>query len=134
MDVDMTMGFNDYQKVAHETAKYPVLRCYEKIIDERGTRPSEDFARVDYIYATLGLAGEAGEVAEKVKKLVRNQNGAYSDDDAYELAKELGDVLWYVAELCSCLGLKMDDVAHANLNKLADRAKRNVIKSEGDDR
>jgi len=126
MDVDMTMGFNDYQKVAHETAQYPDMWMYNENFNTD--------VKINYVYPALGLVGEAGEVAEKVKKIVRNKRGEWTKEMLSDIEKELGDVLWYVAELCSCLGLKMDDVAHANLNKLADRAKRNVIKSEGDDR
>jgi NTP pyrophosphatase (non-canonical NTP hydrolase) len=78
-------------------------------------------------YPALGLAGEAGEVANKVKKLMR-------DSKEYDIAGEIGDVLWYVAALCSDLGLDMDTVATKNLNKLNSRKNRGVLGGSGDNR
>jgi NTP pyrophosphatase (non-canonical NTP hydrolase) len=90
------------------------------------------------IYPALGLAGESGEVAEKVKKLWRNDGhtgGAHiSAEKKQELVKELGDVLWYVNAMCRELGVEMADVAQQNATKLADRARRGVIHSAGDNR
>lgn len=109
------MTFNDYQDAAHATASFP--REYS------------------VIYPALGLAGEAGETVEKVKKAVRKGGDSYRDHlDMEGIAKELGDVLWYVSELASDLGLKLNDIAYGNIEKLADRAKRGVIKGEGDNR
>lgn len=82
------------------------------------------------IYAALGLAGEAGEFVDKIKKAWRNQTPI--DVDA--AARELGDVLWYVTACARDLGLTLEQVAHLNIDKLADRAARGVIKSEGDNR
>jgi NTP pyrophosphatase (non-canonical NTP hydrolase) len=83
-------------------------------------------------YVTMGLAGEAGEVANKVKKVLR---GDYDEDALYKmLVGELGDVLWYLAALCTALELDLSDVAQANLSKLASRAERGVIQGNGDDR
>lgn len=114
------MNFDDYQRDARLTASYPGI------------------FRGDLIYPTLGLAGEAGEFTEKVKKLFRNkevtQVSELSADDKAALVKELGDVLWYVSDLATTLGVPLSDVAGTNLRKLSDRAKRGVIKSEGDDR
>lgn len=81
-------------------------------------------------YMTLGLAGEAGEVANKVKKLMRDNREANKD----ELAAELGDVLWYVAGCASVLGLSLEDIAAANLAKLKSRKERNAITGSGDNR
>ncbi|GAC1644170.1 MAG: nucleoside triphosphate pyrophosphohydrolase family protein [Acidobacteriaceae bacterium] len=90
------------------------------------------------IYPALGLSGESGEVAEKIKKLWRNegQTGAsgLSEQKKQELVKELGDVLWYVNAMCRELGVELEQVAAVNAAKLSDRAARNVIKSEGDER
>jgi len=90
------------------------------------------------VYPALGMAGESGEVAEKVKKLWRNegQTGAasLSEQKKQELVKEIGDVLWYVNAMARELGVPLEEVARVNAEKLADRAKRNVIKSEGDER
>lgn len=73
------------------------------------------------IYAGLGLAGETGEVVEKVKKIVRDKEGSYSIEDRDYLMLELGDVLWYVAKFCNELELSMDDVLLANVDKINDR-------------
>jgi NTP pyrophosphatase (non-canonical NTP hydrolase) len=109
------LDFSTYQQRSRETARYPGV----------GANP---------IYPTLGLCGEAGEVADKVKKVIRDQQGAFSVDTVAALKLELGDVLWYVAQLASELGLDLEGVAQANLDKLASRAARNVITGSGDDR
>jgi NTP pyrophosphatase (non-canonical NTP hydrolase) len=80
----------------------------------------------------LGLCGESGEVADKVKKVIRDQGGSFSPEVIEGLKLELGDVLWYVAQLASELGLDLDHVAQANLDKLASRAARNVLSGSGD--
>ncbi len=109
------LDFQAYQERSRATARYP----------EVGANP---------IYPTLGLCGEAGEVADKVKKVLRDQNGAFSPEVIAALQLELGDVLWYVAQLATELGLDLDQVAKANLDKLASRAARNVIAGSGDTR
>jgi Predicted pyrophosphatase len=85
-------------------------------------------------YPTLGLCGEAGEVADKVKKVLRDGEGRFDDAVRDDLRLELGDVLWYVAQLATELDLDLADVAAANLEKLASRAARNVIGGSGDRR
>jgi len=109
----LIMEFNQYQEAARETAIYP---------SEQGL-----------IYTALGLTGEAGEVAEKVKKMIRD---GIELDPKYQgkIARELGDVLWYVANLAHEIGVTLDTVAKANLNKLSSRKDRNALKGEGDDR
>lgn len=109
------MNFNDYQAAARQTAQYPHMGS-------------------NFYYPTLGLAGEAGEVAEKIKKLMRDHGGVVTDERRDALKKELGDVLWYVAALCSELSLSMGDVAEQNISKLRDRKERNAIRGEGDNR
>ena len=109
------MDLNAYQQGARTTARYPDV----------GANP---------IYPTLGLCGEAGEVADKVKKVLRDQDGVFSAEVAQSLMLELGDVLWYVAQLASELGFELDQIAEANLQKLASRAARNVISGSGDHR
>jgi len=109
------LDFSTYQQRSRETARYPDV----------GANP---------IYPTLGLCGEAGEVADKVKKVIRDQQGTFSAETVAALKLELGDVLWYVAQLASELGLDLGGVAQANLDKLASRAARNVIAGSGDDR
>lgn len=86
------------------------------------------------IYPTLGLVGEAGEVADKVKKVLRDNNGDFTEAIKQELIKELGDVLWYIAALANDLGSNLEEVANTNLDKLHSRRDRGVIHGEGDNR
>ena len=85
-------------------------------------------------YPILGLVGEAGELANKYKKVLRDDNGILHPDKRAALADELGDVLWYVAALARDLGVSLDDVAKKNLDKLYDRKARGVISGSGDNR
>lgn len=110
------MTFDDYQKQALKTAH----NDYEPLMEKT-------------IWA-MGVAGEAGEVVEKWKKIVAYKGGTVSDEDLAELAKELGDVVWYIAVLAHSLGLSFDDIMQRNVTKLQDRQKRAVIKGEGDNR
>lgn len=82
----------------------------------------------------LGLVGEAGEVAELVKKQIRDKNGEITPDFMNNLEKELGDVLYYVTSLGHCFGLHLDQIAETNINKLTLRAQRGTLKGNGDDR
>ncbi len=109
------MTLDEYQTESSKTAQYP----------------KEELA---LYYVGLGIAGEAGEVAEKIKKVLRNDNGVISDERREDLKKELGDVMWYLAQAGVVLGLSLDDIAQTNLKKLADRMERGVIKSAGDNR
>jgi NTP pyrophosphatase (non-canonical NTP hydrolase) len=86
------------------------------------------------VYPTLGLANEAGEVAGKVKKIFRDGQGVITDADREALTLELGDVLWYLSEICTRLGIRLEDVAARNVAKLVDRAARGVIRGDGDTR
>ena len=109
------MDFQLYQERCRDTARYP----------DAGANP---------IYPTLGLCGEAGEVADKVKKVLRDRQGSFSPEVIADLQLELGDVLWYVAQLATELGLELEQIAQTNLDKLASRAARNVIGGSGDRR
>jgi len=109
------MDFNEYQNKAKETAFYPNIGS-------------------NYIYPVLGLVGEAGEVAEKIKKLIREKEGKVSEMDKEEIKKEIGDVLWYIAVFSDELGIKLDDVATLNVEKLASRKKRGKLHGSGDNR
>jgi NTP pyrophosphatase (non-canonical NTP hydrolase) len=88
----------------------------------------------DLAHWALGVTGESGEIAEKVKKLIRDYDGKISDDDKRELAKEIGDVLWYLAVLAKHLGYSLDEIGKQNIAKLRDRQARGKIKGSGDNR
>ena len=118
------MTFDDYQQQARTTAAYP----------KDDGNFSSDGEAVALTYPTMGLVGEAGEVAEKVKKIYRDDGGVISDAHREEVKKELGDVLWYVAQLAHELGLSLSEVAAHNLEKLASRKSRGVIGGSGDNR
>lgn len=109
------MQINEYQKEARKTAIYPNLGN-------------------NYVYPTLGLAGEAGEVAEKIKKVIRDGDGTISEEKRLELEKELGDVMWYIANLAEELKLDMDGIARKNIEKLRSRQARNALHGAGDNR
>lgn len=87
-----------------------------------------------FIYTTLGLTGEAGEVSDKVKRTIRGDKDANSLIFQEELAKELGDVLWYLAVLADTIGYTLSDVAYLNLHKLQQRKKAGTISGTGDNR
>jgi NTP pyrophosphatase (non-canonical NTP hydrolase) len=86
------------------------------------------------VYPTLGLVNEAGEVAGKIKKIFRDRGGAITEDDRQALKHELGDVLWYLTQICTELDLTLEEVAEANLEKLFSRLERGQIHGEGDQR
>jgi NTP pyrophosphatase (non-canonical NTP hydrolase) len=88
----------------------------------------------DLLHWVLGINGEAGEVAEKVKKIIRDKNGKVTSEDKLELSKEIGDVLWYLAVLARHLGIPLDTIAQQNLEKLQSRKQRGVLGGSGDNR
>jgi len=115
------MTFDEYQKAAMKTDSF----------DEA----ERDLMSDGFVNKVLGVCGETGEFADKIKKLRRNKgHGKLEDSEVEELSKELGDVLWYLATLAEYLGVPFNDVADQNIAKLADRAKRNKINSMGDNR
>jgi len=107
------------------------LRSYQLAAARTGGPISVDHP---IVYPTLGLTNEAGEVAGKVKKIFRDRNGVISDEDREALKLELGDVLWYLAELCTQLGIGLDEVASANISKLRGRVERGTLGGDGDNR
>ena len=109
------MELNDYQRESRKTALYPNVGC-------------------NVIYPTLGLVGEAGEVADKVKKILRDKKGVFDKDTKDAIKFELGDVLWYISQLSSELGYELEEVANANLQKLNSRKSRAKIQGSGDNR
>lgn len=106
------MDFTEYQERANATAIY--AEAYK------------------IMYPTLGLAGEAGEVADKVKKIIRD--GLSLADEKEGIAKELGDVLWYIAAVTRDIGYSLDDIAKMNIDKLEGRKERGVLQGNGDNR
>jgi len=103
---------------------------------QRESRKTWNLIHTDHpiVYPTLGLVNEAGEVAGKVKKIFRDKQGVISEEDREALKQELGDVLWYLAQIATELGVGLDEVASANLAKLFDRLERGKIRGEGDTR
>lgn len=108
------MEFKKYQKESKKTAVFPPGRSLE--------------------YLFLGICGESGEIAEKAKKVIRDKNGIILGDDREAIAKELGDVLWYVSQIATELDYDLEEIAKKNLEKLFSRLERNKIQGSGDDR
>lgn len=109
------MNFNDYQTKSLKTAGYPAIGH-------------------PVIYPTLGLVNEAGEVAGKIKKVFRDKEGQINEETREELKAELGDVLWYIAQVATELDLSLDEIAEYNIAKLMDRLERGKIRGDGDHR
>ena len=109
------MNFKDYQTKSRKTAGYPPIGH-------------------PVIYPVLGLVNEAGEVAGKIKKVFRDKDGQISEETRSALKAELGDVLWYLAQVATELDLSLDDIAQYNIDKLMDRLDRGKIKGDGDNR
>jgi len=109
------MNFREYQKISRKTAIYP----------------NQD---KNFIYPTLGLVGEAGEIAEKIKKVLRDKKGIIDEQTKTEILKELGDVLWYLSQLATELNISLDDIASSNIEKLSSRKERKVLHGNGDNR
>jgi NTP pyrophosphatase (non-canonical NTP hydrolase) len=109
------MELGEYQRRSRATAVYPG-------------------AGADLVYPALGLCGEAGEAAEKVKKAIRDDAGVLTQERREALGAELGDVLWYLAQLATEAGLDLDELAEANLEKLRSRRERGALNGSGDRR
>lgn len=109
------MDLNTYQEKSRATAVYPNLGS-------------------NFVYPTLGLSGETGEIAEKVKKIIRDDDGVITDEKRDQIAKEAGDVLWYLSQLATEIDYSLEDIAQMNLDKLASRAARGVLSGSGDNR
>jgi len=112
------MTFDEYQRLALETAVYP----------NKGK---------NFVYPALGLCGEAGEYAEKIKKLLRDKDADLDNllpNELLLMVKELGDVLWYVNACAYELGYSLEDVAQTNIDKLLSRKAKKLLHGSGDDR
>lgn len=113
------MKFDEYQEKAK---KYDFFEA------------TEDLKAVGFIEKILGLSGEAGEAADKIKKILRDKDGVVSDEDRELIVKELGDTLWYLAAIARYLGVPLSRVASGNIEKLESRYQRNKLHGEGDER
>ncbi|WP_406051525.1 nucleoside triphosphate pyrophosphohydrolase family protein [Kribbella sp. NBC_00889] len=109
------MDLDDYQKAALRT-------------------PAPRDKKNEFLHLVLGLVGESGEIAEKVKKIIRDHDSDLSTVDVEDLTKELGDVMWYVAVLADYFDIPLSEVAEKNIEKLASRQKRSVLGGSGDNR
>lgn len=130
------MDFNEYQKQAATTAIYPKFDATE--ISKFNTELTDEelnFLNMSgLIYTSLGLSNESGEVLGKIKKIIRDNNCAMNVEKRDEIAKELGDVLWYVTNIATELNISLNDIAEKNLEKLFSRKERDVLKGSGDKR
>lgn len=111
------MDFQEYQRKARGFAIYP----------QKGSA-------YGFAYTALGLNGEAGEVAEHAKKILRDDSASITTERMSHLKKELGDVLWYISNCCSELGISLNKVAEENVEKLSSRKKRGKIQGQGSHR
>ncbi|MCA1799874.1 MAG: nucleoside triphosphate pyrophosphohydrolase family protein [Actinobacteria bacterium] len=112
-----SLTFQDYQEQAIHTLLYPGSGEIQGLL-----------------YVALGLNGEAGEVAEKVKKILRDNQSVVGEEQRENLILEAGDVLWYIAGLCHELGISIEEVASRNIEKLNNRHKSGTIQGSGDHR
>ena len=114
---------NKYKKVSD-------LDMYQQVAKQTAIYPREQAI----IYPTLGLTGEAGEVANKVKKIIRDDGFKNNESLVQEISAEIGDCLWYISVLADDIGCKLSDIANANLEKLANRKEKGTIHGSGDTR
>lgn len=109
------MTLNEYQALALRSASYPNIGN-------------------NVVYPTLGLVGESGEFAEQIKKMLRDDNGVMTPERKAKAIRELGDAQWYIGAIARELGVTLEEVAQANLDKLSERLAAGTIKGEGSDR
>ena len=113
------MKFDEYQEKAK---KYDFFEATDNLMEP------------GFLEKVLGITGEAGETADKIKKIIRDKGGLVSTEDRESIVKELGDVLWYVAGIARYLGISLSEVANGNIKKLESRYQRNKLHGEGDER
>jgi NTP pyrophosphatase (non-canonical NTP hydrolase) len=114
----------------HKYKKISDLDMYQKVALTTAIYPREQAI----IYPTLGLTGEAGEVANKVKKIIRDGSDSKDEKLVSEIKSEIGDCLWYIAVLADDFNIKLSDIASANIEKLATRKSKGTIHGSGDNR
>jgi len=134
MDSISFLSFAGYQSLSHKTAIYPPVFVPgedERVVGET-IIPLGPLTTLRLAYPALGLAGEAGEFANKVKKIIRDKRGRIDEETKQKLIDELGDVLWYVSECATVLEEALENIAVKNINKLQARHNQNKIKGSGD--
>ena len=114
----------------HKYKKISDLDMYQKVALTTAIYPREQAI----IYPTLGLTGEAGEVANKVKKIIRDGSDSKDEKLVSEIKAEIGDCLWYIAVLADDFNIMLSDIASANIEKLATRKSKGTIHGSGDNR
>ena len=114
----------------HKYKKISDLDMYQQVAKTTAIYPREQAI----IYPTLGLTGEAGEVANKVKKIIRDGTNKNDEGLVQDLSAEIGDCLWYIAVLADDIGIKLSDIANINLEKLHKRKEKGTIHGSGDNR
>jgi len=122
--------FGTQTNESHKYKRVSDLDMYQQVAKQTAIYPREQAI----IYPTLGLTGEAGEVANKVKKIIRDGTDKTSEDNVQKISAEIGDCLWYIAVLADDIGVKLSDIANNNLDKLYDRANRGKLSGSGDNR
>ena len=130
MEGQLEKEFGTRTNETHKYKRVSDLDMYQKVAKTTAIYPREQAI----IYPTLGLTGEAGEVANKVKKIIRDGSDKNDDSLVSEIKSEIGDCLWYIAVLASDFNIKLSDIASTNLEKLANRKKNNTIHGSGDAR
>lgn len=153
-NTDEPLTLDQYQDLAASTAVYPRVYTEQQVVEmltaifvlyemtydeeiEQFIQQTLDHFETPFnrlVYPVLGLLGEAGEVANKLKKVARDDQGQMDLDKSDEIAAEMGDVTWYVAAVARELGAKLGDIAQSNLNKLFSRKERGVLGGSGDNR
>ena len=113
------MDFNEYQE-----------KCG---LTDVGTS-AQDCIEPGWLYYVLGIAGEAGELMEKIKKLFRDKNGVIDDEFKQMVIKEMGDYHWYSARLCSAFDIEYNEIPKHNTEKLLSRLERGKLHGDGDER
>ena len=126
----LELEFGTQTNETHKYKRISDLDMYQQVAKQTAIYPREQAI----IYPTLGLTGEAGEVANKVKKIIRDDGNKINEGLVQEISAEIGDCLWYISVLADDIGIKLSDIANANLIKLANRKKKGTIHGSGDKR
>ena len=126
----LELEFGTQTNETHKYKRISDLDMYQQVAKQTAIYPREQAI----IYPTLGLTGEAGEVANKVKKIIRDDGNKINESLVQEISAEIGDCLWYISVLADDIGIKLSDIANSNLIKLENRKKKGTIHGSGDKR